>query len=259
MYGYVTEGMYSFNDFTWNATTRKWDIVPGVADNSGLISANYFGPGTLKFKDVNGDGKIDTQDKQVLGNANPKFTGGFTLTSRYKAFDLSAAFNWTVGNKIYNANKLDYSAYLLSRKYQNITSNMSLEHRFTTIDPVTGFNVATGTNGNPARLMELNQNATIWHPIMTQTPLHSWAVEDGSFLRLNTLTLGYTLPKQVSGKLGMSNLRFYVTGYNLFLITNYTGFDPEVDARRNPPVTPGVDYSAYPKSRSFIAGINVSF
>lgn len=259
MYGYVTEGMYSFNDFTWNTATRKWDIVPGVADNSGLISANYFGPGTLKFKDINGDNKIDAQDKQVLGNANPKYTGGFTLTSRYKAFDLSAAFNWTVGNKIYNANKLDYSAYLLSRKYQNITNNMSLEHRFTTIDPLTGFNVATGANGNPTRLMELNQNATIWHPIMTQTPLHSWAVEDGSFLRLNTLTVGYTIPKRLSGKVGMSNLRFYVTGYNLFLITNYTGFDPEVDARRNPPVTPGVDYSAYPKSRSFVAGINVAF
>lgn len=259
MYGYITEGMYSFNDFTWNATARKWDIVPGVADNSTLISANYFGPGTLKFKDVNGDGKIDATDKQVLGNANPKHTGGFTLTGRYKAFDLSAAFNWTVGNKIYNANKLDYSAYLLSRKYQNITTNMSLEHRFTTIDPVTGFNVATGTNGNPARLMELNQNATIWHPIMTQTPLHSWAVEDGSFLRLNTLTVGYTIPKQLSNKLGMSSLRFYVTGYNLFLITNYTGFDPEVDTRRNPPVTPGVDYSAYPKSRSFVAGLNVAF
>lgn len=259
MYGYITEGMYGFNDFTWNATTRKWDIVPGVADNSGIISANYFGPGTLKFKDINGDGKIDAADKTVIGNANPKYTGGFTLTARYKAFDLSAAFNWTVGNKIYNANKLDFSAYLLSRKYQNLVSDMSLANRFTIIDPLTGFNVATGVNANPARLMELNQNASIWHPLMTQTPLHSWAVEDGSFLRLNTLTVGYTLPKKISSKVGMSNLRFYATAYNVFLITNYSGFDPEVDTRRNPPVTPGVDYSAYPKSRSFVAGVNVSF
>ncbi|TCC92476.1 SusC/RagA family TonB-linked outer membrane protein [Pedobacter hiemivivus] len=258
MYGYVTEGMYGFNDFNWNATTRKWDIAPGVADNSGIISANYFGPGTLKFKDVNGDGKIDAADKTVIGNANPKHTGGFTLTGKYKAFDLSAAFNWTVGNKIYNANKLDFSAYLLSRKYQNLVGDMSLANRFTIIDPLTGFNVATGTNGNPARLMELNQNASIWHPIMTQTPLHSWAIEDGSFLRLNTLTLGYTLPRKISSKIGMSNLRFYATAYNVFLITNYSGFDPEVDTRRSPPVTPGVDYSAYPKSRSFVAGVNVS-
>jgi TonB-linked SusC/RagA family outer membrane protein len=259
MYGYITEGMYGFNDFNWNATTRKWDIASGVADNSGIISANYFGPGTLKFKDVNGDGFITAEDKVVLGNANPKHTGGFTLTGTYKTFDLSAAFNWTVGNKIYNANKLDFSSYLLSRKYQNILGEMSLANRFTIIDPVTGFNVATGANGNPARLMELNQNASLWSPIMTQTPLHSWAVEDGSFLRLNTLTLGYTIPKKVSAKLGMSSLRFYVTGYNLFIITNYTGFDPEVDTRRNPPVTPGVDYSAYPKSRSFIGGLNVAF
>ena len=94
---------------------------------------------------------------------------------------------------------------------------------------------------------------------MTVTPLHSWAVEDGSFLRLNTLTLGYTIPKHIVQKGKIQNLRVYVTGYNLFTVTNYSGFDPEVDTRRNPPLTPGVDYSAYPKSRSIVGGINVTF
>lgn len=265
MYGYVTDGMYSFNDFTFNAATRRWDINPGVADNSALTSAgSYFGPGALKFKDISGpdgvpDGVIDNYDRTVIGNANPKHVGGVNLQARYKNIDLSAFFNWTYGNNIYNANKLDYSAYLLTRKYQNIVTDMSLANRFTTIDPVTGYNIYYGSNANPERLKELNSNATIWHPIMTQTPLHSWAIEDGSFLRLNTVTVGYTLPKALLNRMRMSNLRVYVTGYNLYTFTKYSGFDPEVDTRRNPPLTPGVDFSAYPKSRSFIAGINVTF
>lgn len=264
MYGYVTEGMYSFDDFTYNSTSQRWDIKSGVADNSSLISANYFGPGTLKFKDISGkdgvpDGKIDNYDKTVIGNANPLYTGGFNITMKYKAFDLQSAFNFTVGNDIYNANKLDFSAYLLSRRYQNLSDEMSLANRFTIIDPQTGNNVAYGKAADPARLQEINGGASIWHPIMTQTPLHSWAIEDGSFLRLNTLTLGYTLPARLVKRAGIANIRVYASGYNLFVITNYSGYDPEVDTRRNPPVTPGVDYSAYPKSRSFIGGINVTF
>jgi hypothetical protein len=256
--------MYSFNDFTWNATNKRWDLVSGLPNNSGITSASYFGPGSLKFKDISGpagvpDGIIDGYDKTIIGNANPLHTGGMNLNIKFKSFDLLAAFNWTYGNKIYNANKLDFSAFLLTRKYQNIVTDMDLAHRFTIIDPLTGLNVASGTYGNPTRLQEINQNASIWSPLMTQTPLHSWAIEDGSFLRLNTLTVGYTLPNNVSKRIGMSNLRFYVTGTNLFLLTNYTGYDPEVDARRSSPVTPGVDYSAYPKSRSFIGGINVTF
>jgi hypothetical protein len=89
--------------------------------------------------------------------------------------------------------------------------------------------------------------------------LHAWAIEDGSFLRLNTVTIGYSLPKTLLKHAGISNVRVYVTGYNLYTWTSYSGFDPEVDTRRSPPVTPGVDYSAYPKSRSFIGGINVTF
>ncbi|WEK34284.1 MAG: TonB-dependent receptor [Candidatus Pseudobacter hemicellulosilyticus] len=261
MYGYVTDGMYGFDDFTFNTTTKTWDInsAKGVASNNGLISPSYFGPGTLRFKDLDGNGVIDQNDKTIIGDANPKHMGGFNLTAGYKGIDLSAFFNWTYGNDIYNANKIDFSNYLLTRKYQNLLTDMNLGNRFTLIDPETGLNVASGTNANPERLKEINQNASIWHPLNTVMPLHSWAIEDGSFLRLNTLTVGYTLPATLTKKWGISNLRIYATGYNLHIWTNYTGYDPEVDTRRNPPVTPGVDYSAYPKSRSFIGGINVTF
>ena len=84
-------------------------------------------------------------------------------------------------------------------------------------------------------------------------------VEDGSFLRLNTLTLGYTLPKNLTMKAHISSLRFYATAYNVFLLTNYTGSDPEVDCVRNTTLTPCIDYSAYPRSRSFVFGLNLNF
>lgn len=265
MYGYVTEGMYSFDDFSYNPTTKVWDLNPGVASNLSLISTGrYFGPGALKLKDISGpegvpDGKITEDDRTVIGDANPIHTGGFGLNSTWKGFDVAAFFNWSFGNDIYNANKIDNTSYLQTRRYQNLSSEMSLANRFTTIDPVTGYNVFHGTYADPARLAELNQNASIWHPIMTTTVFHSWAVEDGSFLRLNNLTLGYSLPQKLAKKLHMENFRLYATGYNLFILTNYSGPDPEVSTRRSTPLTPGVDYSAYPKARSFVAGLNVTF
>jgi len=108
-------------------------------------------------------------------------------------------------------------------------------------------------------LAELNKNATIWNPGMQSPVFHSWAVEDGSFLRLSNLTLGYTLPASLINKLGMSKFRVYVTGYNLWLWTKYTGYDPEVDAIRSTPLTPGVDWNAFPKSRTYTVGLNITF
>jgi hypothetical protein len=86
-----------------------------------------------------------------------------------------------------------------------------------------------------------------------------WAVEDGSFLRLNTLTLGYALPQTILQKIRLQNLRFYATAYNVFVWTNYSGFDPEVSTRRKLAYTPGVDYAAYPKSRQIVFGVNLTF
>jgi hypothetical protein len=88
--------------------------------------------------------------------------------------------------------------------------------------------------------------------------VHSWAIEDGSFLRINNITLGYTLPTRLTQKAKIKSLRFYGTVDNLAIFTNYTGYDPEVNTRRSTPLTPGVDYSAYPRSRAFIFGVNLS-
>jgi hypothetical protein len=112
----------------------------------------------------------------------------------------------------------------------------------------------------PDQLTALNANATIWQPLKSAGAFYpsSWAIEDGSFIRINNLTLGYNLPAKALSKIKISKLRFYFTANNLAVLTSYTGYDPEVSVR-NSPLTPGLDYSAYPKSRSFIFGINASF
>lgn len=99
----------------------------------------------------------------------------------------------------------------------------------------------------------------MWSPYMSKMVLTDWAIEDASFLRLNTVTLGYTLPERLTKRIGINSLRFYCTAYNVFCLTNYSGFDPESDCITTTALTPNVDYSGYPRSRSFVVGLNINF
>jgi hypothetical protein len=123
----------------------------------------------------------------------------------------------------------------------------------------TNINAAGELVNDPAELKALNANTSMWSPYMSKYVLSDWAVEDASFLRLNTLTLGYTLPESLVKKVNISSLRFYATCYNVFCITNYSGSDPESDCIRKNNLTPNVDYSGYPRSRSFVIGLNLNF
>ena len=251
MYGYKSDGRYEVSDFSgYNAATDTWTLNDGVADDKGVIGT--VRPGSMKLKDLNGDGVITVADCSVIGNANPKHTGGFNLDGRFYGFDLSAVFSWSYGNDIYNANKIEYTTGRY--QFRDMIDNMADGKRWTSLDPVTGVIV-----NDPATLETMNANTTMWSPYMTRHVFSDWAVEDGSYLRLNTLSLGYTIPSELVKKVHIQNLRFYVSAYNVFTLTNYSGFDPEVSARRNTPLTPGVDYSAYPKSRQLLFGINLSF
>lgn len=132
-------------------------------------------------------------------------------------------------------------------------STMAAGERWTNLLP-------DGTISNdPNQLQEMNSNTSLWSPYMSRFVFSDWAVEDGSFLRLNTLTLGYTVPTKISSRAGIQQLRVYASGYNVFTWTNYSGFDPEVSTRRKTALTPGVDYSAYPRSRMVVFGLNLNF
>ncbi len=250
MYGYKSDGRYEVSDFNYNA--GAYTLKTGVPDGTTIVGP--MKPGAMKLKDINGDNKIDANDLTVIGNANPKTTGGFVLNANAYGFDLSAAFNYSIGNDVYNANKVEFSTSIPNGQYRNLDTEMADGTRWTNFDPNTGQLVT-----DPAALTALNANTTMWSPYMPRYVFSDWAVEDGSFLRLNTLSLGYTTPNDLTSALGVSKLRFYLTASNVFVWTKYTGQDPEASTRRNTPLTPGVDYSAYPRSRQLIFGLNLNF
>ena len=249
MYGYRNAGRYSVDDFE-GYVDGAWILKEGVVDSSPVVGS--LRPGTMKLYDETNDDLVDVDDRVIIGDANPLHTGGFTLNARAYGFDMSAAFNWSYGNDVYNANKVEYTS---TSKYhsRNMLTIMEDGKRWTNLRE-------DGTISNdPQELAAMNANTTMWSPYMQRFVFSDWAVEDGSFLRLNTLTLGYTLPSDLISRIGLTNFRVYASAYNVFTWTNYSGFDPEVSTRRKTALTPGVDYSAYPKSRSFVVGLNLTF
>ena len=261
VYGYKTDGFYTADDFTFDAEKGTYALKAGVNDCSSLIGGKVY-PGSIKLK-ANEDGEYK---KERLGNTVPTVSGGFGLNARWKGFDFTAFFNYSLGNKIVNATKLGSSFYSGSSKNWNINDHFTSANRYSWIDPSTGTNLlssasikANGEAWTINRLNEVNTGSSIWNPAAaTVMPLVDWAVEDGSYLKLSNITLGYTFPKKIVNKIGLSKLRLYATGNNLLTWTKYTGYDPEVSTMSNA-MTPGVDFGAYPRSRSFVFGVNVAF
>ncbi len=255
MYGYRVLGRYEVDDFQWNGTgdTPWGELKPGVVNSSAVVGT--LRPGTMKLAAKDGGTMVLDNDegKEVIGNATPLHTGGFNINARVYGFDFAANFNWSYGNDVYNANKLEYTETSRNNN-RNMLDIMADGNRWTSLDKTTGELIL-----DKDALAAANANTTMWSPYMRKHVFTDYAVEDGSFLRLSTLTLGYTLPKEWTEKIYISNLRVYATAYNVFCLTNYSGFDPEVDTRRNVPYTPGVDYSAYPRSRSLVFGLNLTF
>lgn len=247
MYGFKTIGLYQPEDFNYDAATGKY------TEKAGVPYAPNAQPGHWKFDDVNGDGKITDDDRTVIGKAAPVLFGGMNNTFSYKNFDLSIFMNFSIGNDVLNATKL--SNALGGRSNKNALGVIKSSNRWVTVN-ANGERVT-----DPDALRAMNQGKTV----AAYTDLedgdkvvHSWGVEDGSFLRINNITLGYTFPKALLKKAYIQNLRLYATANNLYTFTKYTGFDPEVSTRGNG-LTPGVDWGAYPKSRSFVFGVNVTF
>ncbi|MDF2189555.1 TonB-dependent receptor [Paraflavitalea sp. CAU 1676] len=260
MYGYVTDGFYTSDDFaSYNPANGSYTLKDKIANAAAVSGGISIRPGVLKLKDLNGDGVISPdKDRQIIGQALPKFQGGFGLNTTYKGLDASVFFNFVYGNDVYNTGKISLNM-LYRTTYGNMLNTVNSNDRYKYID-ANGVLVT-----DLQKLAELNKDAKIWSPFSmgTASPVfHSWAVEDGSFLRLNNITIGYSLPKSLISKVAMTRFRVYATVYNAFLWTKYTGYDPEVSANRNTgynALTPGVDYSGYPKSRSYTVGLNITF
>lgn len=249
MFGYQNAGRYEVSDFDY--VGGAYVLKANVPSNSSIIG-NVV-PGSMKLRDINGDGVVDTKDRTVIGNANPTSTGGMVINANAYGFDISANFNYSYGNDVYNANKIEFNTSTPNTQYRNLTTAMADGVRWTNVD-ASGQLVT-----DPTALAALNANTTSWSPNQARFVFSDWAVEDGSFIRLNTLSLGYTFPESLVSKLGITRLRLYTTANNVFILTKYSGLDPEVSTRRDTPLTPGVDYSPYPRSRQFLFGLNLNF
>ncbi len=277
--GYVTDGYYTAEDFvSYVPSTNSWGLAEGVADYGDGFLTNKPVPGAIKFKDLNNDGKIDEKDKTVLGNTVPTHTGGFNINfniggDKWGRFDLGANFTFSFGNKILNLSGMEYTTVTEKTKMRNLISTASYANRYSlfaadgTYMPealaTSAFVYGDEYTAMAQQLdqMNIDKGANTNSPIMSHYVVTDKNLEDGSFLRLNTLTIGYSLPKVwMERSKVISNIRLYVQGTNLFCATKYSGLDPEVDTRSSKnPLTPGVDFSAYPKSRGINIGMNIQF
>lgn len=256
-YGYVSDGRYEIDDFnvTYNATanTYTYSLKAGVPNaKQAALGSKDPQPGDMKLKKLsNTEGDMITEaDRTVLGNAFPIFAGGINQQFSYKNFDLTVFMNFSYGNETYNANKTEFTGQYL---YKDNNMLAEVANRWKWFDE-TGMKVT-----DPVRLKEMNAGTTFWTPPGGQYVLTSYAIEDGSFLRISNITLGYSLPQKLLQRSKVfSRVRVYATVNNLHTFTKYTGYDPEANTRRSP-LTPGVDYAAYPRSRYVLAGLDISF
>lgn len=231
IYGYVYEGTYKYEDFDKSGSTYTLKgNIPHYTSESNTQ------PGMPKYADLNGDGIIDTKDRTMIGRGLPIHTGGFTNNFEYKGFDLSVFFQWSYGNDILNANRLFFDSGFQKKK--DLNQYASYANRWTAENPTSDIPAATNSSSNLV--------------------ISSRVVEDGSFLRLKTVTLGYTIPKNFLNKYKIDNARVYLAAQNLWTLTNYSGYDPEVSIREGA-LTPGLDFSAYPRAFSISFGINLGF
>lgn len=231
MYGYVFDGVYQSSDFELTPDGKR-RLKPGVVDISSH-SGKPVEPGMVKYKDVDGDGVISTDDRTSIGNGLPKFFGGMTNTFQIQNFDLSVLLQFTYGNDLYNATRM----FNTQSQRERANQLKEVADRWT---PTNASNSVPSANG------------------YVRYELYSRFVEDGSFLKLKYVTLGYTVPIKGSTRKLVDNVRVYTTAQNLLTLTRYKGSDPEVNMK-NSPLMPGFDWGAYPMSRVITAGLQIQF
>ncbi|WP_430817513.1 SusC/RagA family TonB-linked outer membrane protein [Carboxylicivirga sp. RSCT41] len=237
IYGLEFERLYQFEDFSWNNESQTYSLKEGVADNGALPVA----PGSIMFKDQNGDGTINEEDRVIIGNPHPDHFGGLTNDFRWKNFDCQVFLQWSVGHDILNANRIDF-------EQPQAKTNSGLT---ALKDLWTPYN--TNTTVNTIRYQ------TVYGKAPKGNNVDDRYVEDGTYLKLKTVALGYTLPQNLLTRWGIKRCRIYVSGQNLITWTNYSGYDPDVSVGKYGALTPNLDYSAYPQSSIVSGGIELVF
>ena len=272
--GYICDGYYTTADFNYDPATQMYTLKPGVADLGTQVGnyPNHYNlpegqvafPGAIKLRDLDGNGVAGTEDVADLGEITHPHTGGFNLNMTWKDIDFSAGFAWAAGGHVYNVNSLI-----------NMYGQKDIALGANKLEFISDcYQIYDIQNGELVRVVEpdaldaLNTGAKYGVPYMENGTVLSTFVEDASFLRLNTLTIGYTFPKAWTQKIGMQRARVYATAGNLFTITGYSGIDPEVNADPNKSTTAantgnypllGMDYGTYPRARTFTFGVNITF
>ena len=228
-YGYKWLGNYQYSDFD-KTSSGTYVLKSNIPDN-GNSRAQIF-PGDIKYEDINGDGTISDADKIIIGNPEPLFTGGFSNNFTYKEFDFNVLFSFSYGNDIYNANRMIFEGY-----QSTINQFSTFNNRWTPDNQTNLYPRANGTRSQA---------------------ISSRVIEDGSFIRLKTIALGYSLPQNISKKINITNARVYCSAQNIFVLSNYQGSDPEVSIYKSA-LTPGFDFASYPRSFSMTFGVNIKF
>jgi len=228
MYGYISDGVYQYDDFD-KLANGAYLLKDNIATNGNTRSA--IQPGDAKYRDLNNDKVVNDYDRTVIGRGFPIHVGGLSNNFRYRGFDLNIFFQWSYGNDIVNANRLNFE------------------------------------NGNKTYLNQFQSFQARWTPENTNSSMpraggqygyvySTRIIEDGSYLRFKTAALGYTLSSKLLRNVKIKSCRVYVAAQNLYTWTKYTGSDPEVSIGYSA-LTPGLDYSSYPRARTVTVGLNV--
>lgn len=266
--GFAYDGWYTTDDFNYDPTTGIYTLKEGIPDWSmdsystslKRASGQMAFPGAAKVKDLDGDGAITEADTYELGTMTPPSTGSFNLSGRWKNLDFSANFNYVIGGHLMNYWSL-MSTYGAKDNYFGANRLAFVSEAYS---PYRWNNGDLELVSDPAELDAMNANATMHSPTSMKGLLFDRWLEDASYLRLKTVTVGYTLPKSISSKVGLKNIRAYFTASNVFTLTKYTGLDPEVNTNSSRSMggsnfpTPGVDNNAYPMARTYTIGLNIT-
>ena len=238
IYGLVYDGVYTWDDFNYDNETGTFSLKPGIPDNG----SSALAPGNLRYVDQNNDGTINALDRVVIGDPTPKHFGGFTNDFViFKHFDAQIFFQWSYGGKILNANRT--------------VVGIAQANRYNKLDYVNNY----WSPYHPTSDVNAMRYETYFGMPTKGNEVDTRCVEDASYLRLKSVSIGYTLPGRLSKKIGMKKLRIYVSAQNLITWTDYTGYDPDVSVGKYGALTPNLDYSAYPQKSLVIGGLDITF